>query len=419
VRTSIDWQNDATNKAPEERATVADLRLFIQDRNVTQHLLDGRVGDHVTVALYGLAHGLAHDWWTIFGARDRTFSLTRYRTGYLLPDIQFRFDGAAFDISANQKFYENPDLRFFGGPSEVMTRDSAEQCLSNFIEDILARLSAEGVADTSAALRWDRVLSSRRSDEARFCEAAGALGLDPYQIADEAAAFIEGAEHLFRDEALIEFVSGAGNVDKSRLLHWVEESVGTRDGHQRLPDLRPIIDSLQQGNPTLHNDRPWSLGYRKARAMRQILGLGQRYQFGSFLDLADKFGAGPRFDLAPKIDGIHALRCEHEDGTYVHLRGHGNSLGAPATHLFALARAIGDAACFPAPESAPINGLHDACRQAAGRAFAAEFLAPIDEIKSMLTDKRDTASIADAFGVSTMVIDRQIGNQDRIAQAAS
>ena len=45
-----------------------------------------------------------------------------------------------------------------------------------------------------------------------FCEAAGGLGLDPYGINDEAAAFIENAEGLFEGEPLVDFVTGAANV---------------------------------------------------------------------------------------------------------------------------------------------------------------------------------------------------------------
>jgi hypothetical protein len=74
-------------------------------------------------------------------------------------------------------------------------------------------------------------------------------------------------------------------------------------------------------------------------------------------------------------------------------------------------RACGDAACFP------INHLHNAVRQAAGRAFAAEFLAPIDEIRTMKADKHDIVTIANAFCVSTTVIERQIENEQRIRAA--
>src|SRR5690606_38440650 len=85
VKHSIEWHDDPTNAAPEERATVADLRLELNRQNVTKHIIGEQVSDHVTSALYGLAHGLAHDWWTISGARDREFSLLKYRSGYLLP----------------------------------------------------------------------------------------------------------------------------------------------------------------------------------------------------------------------------------------------------------------------------------------------------------------------------------------------
>jgi Zn-dependent peptidase ImmA (M78 family) len=80
---------------------------------------------------------------------------------------------------------------------------------------------------------------------------------------------------------------------------------------------------------------------------------------------------------------------------------------------------VGDASCFLDEGRAPVNELRSAYRQAAGRAFAAEFLAPISEIDSMLDDGRDTVSIADEFTVSTTVIDRQIENRERIEKAVS
>lgn len=99
------------------------------------------------------------------------------------------------------------------------------------------------------------------------------------------------------------------------------------------------------------------------------------------------------------------------------MREHGTSSYARASHLFTFARAVGDAVCFPPETRSPVNELHAAHRQAAGRAFAAELLAPIDEVRSMHEDGRDSVSIADDFGVSTAMIDRQWENRDRIAAA--
>ncbi len=419
MRHSIEWQHEAVNAAPEERATVADLRLFLNERNVTQHMLGDSVSDHVTVALYGLVNGVVHDWWSIFGARDQEISLKNYRTGYLIPDIRIKFDGAVFEIAAFESAYTDPDLRFWGGTTEVLSRAEGEAWLSSLIKDVLAQLRSQGIRGTSAMQRWRRVQLSQRSGEREFCEAAGSLGLDPYQIADDVADFIEKAEAIFKGESLVEFMSGSREVDHSRLIGWVDRMTHMKGLKYRLADLRAIVESIAHEVPLGRAEPAWAAGYRRARAMRRKLDLKQNHRFGSFQDLARLLGASGNYNLAPKVNGINALRREAFNDIHVHIRNHGESESASARHLFALARAIGDAACFPEPETSPINRLRQAFRQAAGRAFAAEFLAPIEEIRSMQEDEHDEYSIANEFGVSTMVIEHQVENRERIIQACS
>ena len=420
MKSSIEWQDDAINAAPEERATVGDLRLFLNGLNVTTYILENKVSDHVTIALYGLVEGLVHDWWQIFGARDREVSLRRYRTGYLLPDVRIQFDGAAFEVSAHEFAFTDPNLRFVGvGTSEVLSREDGEACLSKLVLEVLGRLADRGIRDTSAELRWRRIRTSLLSDEREFCEAAGGLGLDPYQISDKAADFIERAERFFGTEALVEFVSGADDVDQSRLIDWVDSMTRKKGFNYRLANLRPIVDQISKEVPQRDGEAAWAAGYRRARATRKALGLKRNHRFASFWELARLFGAAKNYNLAPKVNGINALRREAPDGVHVHVRNHGDYQGSSATHLFALARAIGDTACFPEPQNSPVNKLHKAYRQAAGRAFAAEFLAPIDEILSMREDALDEFSIANKFGVAPTVIERQIENRDRIVEACA
>ena len=260
--------------------------------------------------------------------------------------------------------------------------------------------------------------SCQADDEKAFCEAAGSLALDPYQISDESASFIEDAERIFPDrETMVEFVSGSGETDKSKLIEWVRRMAATRSMSYRLPDLRDMVADFDDITPVQPGETAWSHGSRRARSMRVRCGLEQNHRFSSFKDLARRFGAGQSYSLAPKVDGINALRHERPDGVHIHLRNHGESAEAKTAHLFSMARAIGDAVCFPSTEVAPINGLQRAFRQAAGRAFAAEFLAPIDEVMSMQRDKRDIYSIANEFAVSPTLIERQIENKTRIAQA--
>ena len=421
LRYSADWQDDAANVAPEERATVADLRLWLQQQNVTLHLHGSEIFDHLTIPLYPLAHGLTHDWWGLFGGRDREFSLMRHRNGYALPDIRCRFDGGVFEILAEQRIYQNPDIRFWVGPSEVMTRDDAETVLGGIIECILARLNDRGVHDTSAALRWRRIHASRTDpDEATFCESAGALGLDPYQIDDEAASTIEAAAAVFSGEPLIEFLAGTNGANRHPLLQWIQDVQRRPRYRSRIADLSDAAAQAARQAPRRADTEGWALGYRRARAMRHALDLTASTRFRSYGALAQKLGASKEYRVVERIDGIRALRTDSEDGVRIHLRNHGKSAEAQASHLFSLARAVGDVACFPEPTpAAPINELRAAYRQAAGRAFAAEFLAPIHEILSMRDDGRDVVSIAEEFSVSTTVIDHQMENTERIQTACA
>ena len=419
VRNSVDWQDDAINAAPEERATVADLRLWLNDQNVCLHLRGQDARDHVTIPLCSLAEGLALDWWTLFGARDHALSLIQYRSGFAVPDIRLTFDGAAFEIAAEQRIYTNPDVRFWAGSSEVMTRSDAEDQLSTFIEIVLDRLRSRGVTSSTAALRWARVKASREDpDEASFCEAAGALRLDPYQIDEAAAQAIEQGAELFEGEALTEFLAGAGPANAPRLIEWATAV-------ERRPRGQSVIEGLQQhaaaiaaATPEPVGEESWARGYRRARALRRDMGFDQTRRFSSFVQLSRAMGATAHFADAPAAYGIHLLRSHAGDEAHLHMRPHGKSEEARASQMFAFARGVGDVICFPAPQRAPVNGLRSAFRQAAGRAFAAEFLAPVTEIMSMQHDGRDIIAIAEEFAVSTLVIERQIENAARIEVAS-
>jgi hypothetical protein len=412
---SVEWHDDAPNAALEERMTVADLAVWLGEQNVTLHLQNETLADHLTISLYGLAEALAHSWWVIFGGRDRPFSWIDHCSGYIVPDLCMAFDGAAFEISARQRVLTNPSIRFWAGPTETMTRSAAEDLLGGFIDRVVGRLREGGLPATSAALRWARVQASRADlSETAFCEAAGALGLDPYQISDEGTALIEDAGALFSGEALPEFLAGAVSGNRPQLIRWVQGVERRPPSMAKIGGLRPAAAEAALRAPEHLPDPSWALGYRRARALRHVLGLGTGDRFRTFRALAEKLGASQSYRLAERIDGLRAIRSDHADGIYIHMRSHGTSAEAHSQHLFSFARAVGDAVCFPAESRAPINELRNAVRQAAGRAFAAEFLAPISEIRSMRADGRDTATIASEFGVSTAVIDRQWENRDRI-----
>ena len=126
------------------------------------------------------------------GGRDREHRIQRYRTGFALPDLSFRADGSMFAVAGRSFYSQNPHLSFPFAGEETLPRGAAESTLSRFIEKVVERLAGEGVRNSEVASCWSRVAESRSDpDEQAFCEASGALGLDPYAISEDDARFIE------------------------------------------------------------------------------------------------------------------------------------------------------------------------------------------------------------------------------------
>lgn len=426
MKFSANFVEGTRNAALEERGTVAKFQIFISEQNVTMHFrgtpsADHATIDHVTVPLYGIAEGIVHDWWKLFGGRDQEISLIKYRSGFLVPDVRFSFDGVAFEVWAQQRAYKNPDVRFWIGPAEIMARTEAENALSTLVQEVIDQLDKNDIRGTSAALRWARIQESRADrDEAIFCESAGALGLDPYQIADDKAAIIERAASMFSErEPLDEFLSGAQLYPANSIMDWIEHAESRPRYKSLFPDLKGVAEQAMIAAPPIEGERSWALGYKRARAVRKAMNLTAGHRFGSVKKMAKAFGASDSFSSARHVNGIRALRKDESDQVFIHLRDHGNTAAQSRAEFFSLARAVGDAACFPASSRASINELHSAYRQAAGRAFAAEFLAPIDEIKSMQADGRDRISIEEDFAVSGNVIEHQLENALRISLACA
>ena len=432
MRFSVEWIDGAPNACPEERATLCRLRIFVDDENACV-FYDPRSDEkyeHVTVPAVHLAEGIATDWWSIFGGRDREHSLLPYRTGFVLPNLRLKFDGTTFEVIGDQLFCDNPKLRFWRVGTEALSRDAAETTLSEFVEQVVRKLADEGIENSEVALCWSRVSESRADpDERSFCEAASALGADAYEVSDTDASFIEAASHWFSDGALIEFLAGIGKYgrtapqqasqthpQRTAILESVRTSETRPRYKSRLPELQGVARQLRDVTTRAPGERVWAPSYRAARAFREAVGVGYDKVPGSSKALATKLG-GRNFAPERGLVGVLAMISRNEDDVRIHLRDRGRRQWAQWAEKFAFARALGDAVCFPDTQRSVVNELHDAERQAAGRAFAAELLAPIEKILDMRNEGLDIDEISGSLNVTSQVIVHQMENQDRIRQA--
>ncbi len=421
MRFSVEWIDGGMNRAAEERATLCKLGIYIQGQNACRFIdyVSNEETESLVVPAVHLAEGLATDWWIIFGGRDRDHGIRRYRTGFALPDLRFRNDGSTFEVTGKDFHSDNPHLDFRSDGAETLPRSAAESELSRFIQEVVDRLAGEGVRNSEVAVCWSRVGESRNDpDEQPFCEAAGALGLDPYAISDDDACFIEQANDIFSEESLIEFLAGIRKAERSAsVLERVRQMESRPAEAVRLPELGDVAIQVEGLTGHAQVDRPWTAGYRAARACRQALNLRSDYRFPSYMTLARKLGAA-QFEPAQLFDGVRALVSCPDGDIRVHLHDHGRDRRpadiAEWSNNFAFARAVGDAVCFRNTPRSVVNDLHRAERQATGRAFAAEFLAPVESVVEMLDDDRGEKEIADEFSVSSSVIKNQIRNRANI-----
>ena len=419
MRFSTEWLDPGANASAEERATLCRLRLYVSEENACRFFDPASNGacDHVTVPAVHLAEGLATDWWSIFGGRDREHPIRSYRTGFALPDVRLGFDGSTFEVRGVQSALANPDVRFWQVGSEGLPRATAESTLAGFIDDVAARLAAAGLSHSEVTLRWSRVSRSLSDpDERAFCEAAGALGVDPYGVSEEDALFIEEAAGLFSGEALLEFLAGVGSAARGKLLNWMREAEGRPQEQSCLPELDGIARRFGSDTSHEHPAGAWVTGYRAARAFREFMAIPPGEKLTSLSDIAGRLG-GRSFACTSGVSGVLALVCRTGGDVRIHVRERGGRDWARQAESFAFARAIGDVVCFGDARRSVVNGLHQAERQAAGRAFAAELLAPVESVLDMVESGLDDDEIAGSFNVSPQVIARQIENRDRIRQA--
>ena len=412
----VEWIPDAQNKSPEERATLCEFRIRVDNIFVSAHL-DSRTNescDALTLPIAHLAEGIATNWWAIFGARDLVHSVLPWRMGFALPDLRFECDGSTFLIQTQPLQSQNPPLVFWQSAEEHVSRQKIENELADFLDFVTAKLGKEGQSDTEVQLAWSRVVDSRSDqNETIFCTAAGALGVDPYAISEADTAFIEEAGKYFSGETLFEFLADvrareekAPSSERRDLIDWLANWRPKYDS--ALPELGAVAEQLYETVSSVAQRPPWAIGHHAARAFRETIGLEERVPCSRAL-IAKKLGTR-LFKRAKGPAALHAVVAREDQHIHIHLRLRGSKTWDRNPESFAFARAIGDAVCFRDAHLSTINGLHRAKRQAVGRAFAAEVLAPRETVIEMRNEGRDIEEIAGSLEVNTKIVEHQIEN---------
>jgi hypothetical protein len=422
----MEWEQAEGVTHPALAETWARLEISVGATLVTM-VHDARTGS-VRTGVYGpmflVAEWIVRNFWFLHSecvpggsvgrAWLRRHSLASTREGTSLPDLRlFRDEGRIIaDFHAERR--DRYPVTFLTAGREELDPAGTRRSLSDVVDAVLERVRGSQHPDV-VALRsdWEAVVSASGVD-ATVCRRAAQLGLDAFEP-DEV------------DESLAEVLStGVDQLPAPIGGDVLDASVAPERLAPTLGAVAHLVAAQGGGTPRLRGGllqtslvppsaggRPYEVGYALARSLR-----AQGDQQGGRLDLerlVESLGWRGLHQRAPSWSGF-----DHHVKAIVGVScstGRPELLSppkkTPERERFLLARglfALLSGATADAPRALTGAGTK---LQATSRAFAAELLAPANELRTRLSDDGDDEQIeelAAELGVGVPVIELQIAN---------
>ncbi len=356
--------------------------------------------------LDALARRVMENWWRLLYRRDAPFRLWEFTveqsaaTPYaFLAKVQ----GAQIHFEARSAGGRTLDLEHASRVFAVSAFE--ERLLDQVMRPLASRHWLEGRSARPLHALLRRIDDSREQPAERaFCRTAGALGLSPYDLVDERAAQIRELIALIDDEdARLDFSSAVLGDALGEGQLWTRQELDKF----RERNAMPVLARLREVCVTKLSAsvRPYRQGYALAQIAREYFDLCADQPIDGVAGLAKLFGADSGFELS--VDAPGTLRAFQSVAGNVPTFVVENE--GPNNSAFTLARGVGDFLAFGSRASC-VAGIYTD-RQAVGRAFAAEFLAPRSAVERMVEEEdRAMFEIANHYGVSRSVVDRQYQN---------
>ncbi|QLH51537.1 MAG: hypothetical protein HWD57_18300 [Candidatus Accumulibacter cognatus] len=412
LRINAKWMASVSGE-PEVMATAAWVEMYVDNisLNRNQDIWAETVRDNVFVSAYPLAMWFASSWWRLNheplpmqqpGHNWRmVHELGAANHGFVWPRVIFIPDGEAIHVWAGTSMTLDQSVQYLQALDvpRMITLTGFQQSVERFIHSVLARLDAMGLAGPNLAHLWALVQEDLADPEAvRRRKLEAELGFDPEECPEQAL------------NAALQWESQVGDAALSVLAPAIAASGATPDlaiigqlasvgGIVGIPELSPdSIDHLDHG-------APWERAIHDARALRNKIGnVSGPVPDRSLHDLLGMSSEAAANWSAPLGRSPVAVAIPMNDHRLKFVpRRH-----SPAGKRFELARFLGE---YLRPSTHELRWLVSTdlstFRQKYQRAFAAEFLCPIDLLTSFLDGDFSSYAIEEAaaeFDVSEQTI---------------
>lgn len=412
LRINSKWMAAASGE-PEIAATAAQLEINVDGISLTRNedIWAQTVRDNVFVSAYPLAMWFASSWWRLNHEPMPTqqpghdwrmaHELGAANHGYVWPRIIFVPDGEAIHLWAGASMPQGQSVQYLQAleAPKLISLTGFQQSLEHFMHSVLARLDAKGLAGSNLAHLWGIVQADLADPEAvRRRKLEAELGFDPEACPEQALNAALQWESQVGDAALSELAPAIAASGDSPDLAAIGR-LANANGFIGSPEISPdSIDHLDHG-------APWERAIHDARALRHMMGnVSAAIPNRSLHDLLGLSSAAVSSWSAPAGRSSVAVAIPTND----HQLKFVPRRRSPAGLRFELARFLGE---YLRPSTCEARWLASTdlatSRQKYQRAFAAEFLCPIDALTSFLDGDFSSYAIEDAaaeFDVSEQTV---------------
>ncbi|WP_155831828.1 ImmA/IrrE family metallo-endopeptidase [Hylemonella gracilis] len=405
------WMSAASGE-PEVKATAALVDMYVDNISLTknQDIWAETIRDNVFVSAYPLAMWFASSWWrlnyeplpTQQPSHDwrMVHELGAANHGFVWPRVIFIPDGEAVYVWAGASMTPDQSVQYLQALDvpRLIPLPSFQLSIQHFVKSVLARLDAKELGDTNLAHLWtilEEDLANPKVIRRRRLEAE--LGFDPEECPEHALNAALQWEEQVGEAALSELapaISASGNGPELSVLG----QLATANGIIGKPTISP--DSIG------HSDQgaPWERAVHDAQALRRKIGnpsgpISDRYLH----DLLGLSNEAVTNWSAPEGRSTVAVAIPAKDRQLKFVPRKRNRIG----QRFEFARFLGEYLRPTDKHQWLASTDLGTSRQKYQRAFAAEFLCPIDALKSYLNGDFSSYAIEDAayrFEVSEQTI---------------
>jgi len=331
--------------------------------------------------------------------------------GFLWPLLTFDSDGEEIAVACrpSESLSDEP-FRYLADFRDVVPASAFEKELDRFVNLVLARLEAVGVGQTDLQDLWAEVQSERADSQlARGRRLEAQLGFDADEAPEGLLEHLDVLSHTAGVAAVEELAPACAGSQPERTLRQIEEF-----SHLHGPEARI---SLPGGLASVAScfTVPWERGWSLALAVRRSCGL--ETETVSDENLAGLIGIPAEALQQPdRATSRLPLGLAIRNGRRDRLKLLFRKRNRPALR-FEAARFVAEQIMAPKDDRwLPATDTSTA-RQKVQRAFAAEFLCPIEALKNFLDGDFSSEAIEEAsehFAVSELAVKSHLANHRQI-----